>query len=110
MNNYKERKEGVAHYGEGVFHFAPNDAAVGSVEAVSGVFKLNLLSDGSCEGVAVPKRIRHRPKMLRKTSHGRLSYTHDNTYLLTIRIAVDENLDVPEVLMRESHEAAMALL
>lgn len=109
MNEFMERREGVAHFGTGKFHFAPNETAVGSIEAVSGVYKLNLLSDGSCEAVEVPKRVRHYAKLLRKVSHGRLSYTHDNTYLLTIRISVDENLDVPEVIMREAHEAAMAL-
>ena len=110
MNEYKERREGVAHYGTGKFHFAPNEATVGSIEAASGIYKLNLLSDGSCEGTEVPKRVRHYAKLLRKVSHGRLSYTHDNNYLLTIRISVDENLDVPEVIMREAHEAAMALI
>lgn len=110
MNNYKERKEGVTHYGEGKFHFAPNDAEVGCVEAMSGVFNVNVLSDGSYEATEVPKRVRHYAKLLRKISHGRLSYTHDESYLLTIKISVDENLDVPEVIMREAHEAAMALL
>lgn len=110
MNEYKERKEGVSSYCAGGFHFAPNKAEVGSVETASGVFKVNVLSDGSYEGVEVPKRVRHYAKLLRKVSHGRLSYTHDNSYLLTIRISVDENLDVPEVIMREAHEAAMALI
>lgn len=110
MKNYKDRKVGVAHYGENRIIFTPDEAAAGSIDSVAGVFKLSLLSDGSFEGVAVPKRVRHRPKLLRKVSHGRLSYTYDNTYLLTIKIAVDENLDVPEVIMREAHEAAMSLL
>lgn len=110
MNEYKDRKVGVAHYGEDRLIFTPDEAAVGSIQSASGVYKVNLLSDGSWEGRAVPPRVRHRPKLVCKLAHGRISHTNDGAYLMTIKIFEEENIDIHDAIVKEAAEAAGSII
>ena len=66
------------------------------------------MTDGTFDFVAQPRQ-KSQSKLIRKLAHGRISLTKDKAIQLTLKVMRDENVNVAEVIMKESEEAARAI-
>ena len=102
---------GVAFYDESkCFLFAPNHQGV--TNQVPGFRTQGIaqqLTDGTFDFIMKP-RIRSQAQLIRKLAHGRLSKTKDGAIQLTLKVFCDEGINIGSTLVRESEEAADALV
>ena len=102
---------GVAFYDESkCFLFAPNQQGV--TNQVPGFRTQGIaqqLTDGTFDFIMKP-RIRSQAQLIRKLAHGRLSKTKDGAIQLTLKVFCDEGINIGSTLVRESEEAADALV
>ncbi len=102
---------GMAFYDESkCFLFAPNEHGGG--EKVPGFRSQGVaqqLSDGTFDFVSKPQ-VRSQSVLIRKLAHGRLSKTKDGAIQLTLKVFCDEEINIGSALVKESEEAADALV
>lgn len=102
---------GMAFYDESkCFLFAPNEHGGG--EKVLGFRSQGVaqqLSDGTFDFVVKP-RVRSQSVLIRKLAHGRLSKTKDGAIQLTLKVFCDEGINIGNALVKETEEAADALI
>ena len=102
---------GVAFYDESkCFLFEPNQKGV--TNQVPGFRTQGIaqqLTDGTFDFIMKP-RIRSQAQLIRKLAHGRLSKTKDGAIQLTLKVFCDEGINIGSTLVRESEEAADALV
>ena len=102
---------GVAFYDESkCFLFAPNQQGVrNQVPAFRTQGIAQQLTDGTFDFIMKP-RIRSQAQLIRKLAHGRLSKTKDGAIQLTLKVFCDEGINIGSTLVKESEEAADALV
>lgn len=103
-----QQQEGMAHYDDLGFFFAPQSPAPHSVPGYHGLAWVQQQSDGTLEVVRKPWQ-RSRSTLLCKVAHGRLSATLDGAIRLTLTFQKTESIDIPEAIVREAMEAALSL-
>ena len=102
---------GVAFYDEGkCFMFSPEEEGVrNKVEGFRSQGIAQQLTDGTFDFVAKP-RIRSQSELIRKLAHGRVSKTKDGAIQLTLKVFCDEGINIGNTLVKETAEAADALV
>lgn len=108
MENFFEcsftQLEGVGSYGAETFTFAPDDPVAGRVEKFRRRGVATQTSDGEFEFVATPSH-KSQARLLKKYAHGRLSYTKDKAFLLTLKLYTDEPCSLSKALKEEVKDA-----
>lgn len=102
-------KVGVATIEEGKMLFAPDEPKFGSVENYKRRGIATQLSDGSFEFEARSKKKSQSIK-IKKLAHGCCSATCDGAILLTLKVYLDEGVNIPGVMGEETIEAIPAIV
>jgi len=90
------------------FFFTPDQSNPHTVESWLHRGTAQLMSDGCFEFVAKPM-LRSESTLIKKLPHGRLSRTKDGFIQLTLKIRLDEQVDMAEVFREEAELAAVAI-
>lgn len=81
--------------------FQPDEDMLVEMQSFSGTGSVKVRSDGSVD-VVMKKRVRSQAELIRKTNHGRASYTADGAIQLTLKFFVDSESDIYDGMRRES--------
>ena len=101
---------GIAFYDESkCFLFSPDNPVPDVVQRMRRMHGVaQQMTDGTFDFVAQP-RVKSQSKLIRKLAHGRISMTKDKAIQLTLKVMANENVNVAEVIVKESEEAARAI-
>ena len=89
------------------FRFEPEDSDFGVVKPFKGNGSIQLLSDGTLDVVRTIRK-RSLSTLIKKLPHGRLSKTMDGAIQLTIKVFLNEEVRISNVLLAETAQALSA--
>lgn len=92
-----------------LLRFDAADTEAGEVRPFKRTGTVQMLSDGTFEYVPCLKK-RLRNKQIKKLRHGTVSKTHDDAYLLILRVPACNVYTAANMLMTEAREAAQAII
>ena len=109
----KETIEHIQLTGQGIFddgkyfRFEPEDSDFGVVKPFKGNGSIQMLSDGTLDVVRTIRK-RSLSTLIKKLPHGRLSKTMDGAIQLTIKVFLNENAKISNILLLETAQASSA--
>ena len=90
------------------FFFTPNANQTGAVGNWRKRGTAQQMSDGTFEFV-IKKDYRANATLIKKLAHGRVSETRDGAILLTVKVFLNENVNIPQTIHEEAALACEAL-
>lgn len=90
------------------FFFTPNTTETGAVASWRKRGTAQQMSDGTFEFV-IKKDYRANATLIKKLAHGRVSETRDGAILLTVKVFLNENVNIPQTINEEAALACEAL-